>query len=142
LISTTPANRRNVKKWTLFDPDLLQIRIQTSKKLIAKAGSDSSGEIQVLAFVKTDKQRAEIFPAAFRMGISADHEFLLKMQLELDPGASPFPGFVPGTGAFMLSCLRNNSIGLTRFDTTPNKKEVIDQVEEYFGRRTERESPG
>ena len=30
----------------------------------------------------------------------------------------------------------------TRFDTTPNKKEVIDQVEEYFGRRTERESPG
>ena len=72
----------------------------------------------------------------------ADHEFLLKMQLELDPGASPFPGFVPGTGAFMLSCLRNNSIGLTRFDTTPNKKEVIDQVEEYFGRRTERESPG
>ena len=100
MIPTTPANRRDVEKWTLFDPDLLQIRIQTSKKLIAKAGSDSSGEFQVLAFVKTDKQRAEIFPAAFRIGIPADHELLLKMQLELDPGAGPFPGFVPGTGAF------------------------------------------
>jgi hypothetical protein len=49
LIPTTPANRRDVEKWTLFDPDLLQIRIQTSKKLIAKAGSDSSGKFQVLA---------------------------------------------------------------------------------------------
>jgi hypothetical protein len=38
LIPTTPANRRDSKKWTLFDPDLLQIKIQTSKKLIAKAG--------------------------------------------------------------------------------------------------------
>jgi hypothetical protein len=29
----------------------------------------------------------------------------------------------------------------TLVDTTLNKKEVIEQVEEYFGRRTERESP-
>jgi hypothetical protein len=29
----------------------------------------------------------------------------------------------------------------TLVETTLNKKEVIEQVEEYFGRRTERESP-
>ena len=29
----------------------------------------------------------------------------------------------------------------TLVDTTLNKKEVIEQVEEYFGRHTERESP-
>ena len=29
----------------------------------------------------------------------------------------------------------------TLVDTTLNKKDVAEQVEEYFGRRTERESP-
>jgi hypothetical protein len=47
LIPRTPVDRRDVEKWTLFNPDLLQIRIQISKKLIAKAGPDSSGEFQV-----------------------------------------------------------------------------------------------
>jgi hypothetical protein len=31
LIPTAPANRRDVEKWTLFKPDLLQIRIQIRK---------------------------------------------------------------------------------------------------------------
>jgi hypothetical protein len=75
LVPTVAASRRKVMKGTTFDPDLLQFRIGTTQKLIAKAD---------LAFVKPDQQRAEMFPRPFRFGVSADDRLLLQMQLDLD----------------------------------------------------------
>ena len=62
LVPTVPASCRDVEKGTGIDPDLLQFRIETAQKLIAKAGPDSAAEFEVLAFVKADQKRAAIFP--------------------------------------------------------------------------------
>jgi len=62
LIPTAPASCREIEKGTGIDPDLLQFRIKTAQKLIAKAGPDPAAEFEVLAFVKADQKRAEIFP--------------------------------------------------------------------------------
>jgi len=53
-----------------------------------------------LAFVKANEQRAETFPRPFGFGISANHEFLLLVELDLDPCPGAFPGFVTGTASF------------------------------------------
>jgi hypothetical protein len=50
--------------------------------------------------VKANEQCAEMFPRSFRFGVSADDEFLLLMQLNLDPCSASLSGLVPGTGAF------------------------------------------
>ena len=87
-------------KRTALDSDLLQLRVQRTQKLLTEAGPDSAGEFEPFAFVKADKQRAEMFPTAFGIGISADYELLLQVQLDLDPRSGAFAGLVPGTAAF------------------------------------------
>jgi hypothetical protein len=77
LIPTTPASCREIKKGTGIDPDLLQFRMEIAQKLIAEAGSNSASKFEILAFVKANKHRAEIFPRPFRFGVSADDELLL-----------------------------------------------------------------
>jgi hypothetical protein len=107
LIPTAPACCRDVEKGTGIDPDLLQFRIETAQKLIAKAGPDPAAEFEVLAFVKADQERAEIFPRPFRFGVSADDEFLLLMKLEFDPCSAALSGLIPGTAAFTNQTLKS-----------------------------------
>jgi hypothetical protein len=54
LVPTAPASCRDVEKGTGIDPDLLQFRIETAQKLIAKAGSNSASKFKFLSFVKAD----------------------------------------------------------------------------------------
>ena len=52
LVPTTPAFCREP---ALVGLGLLEIRIETAKKLLAKAGSDSTAELELVAFVESDK---------------------------------------------------------------------------------------
>jgi hypothetical protein len=77
LVPAAPTNRREIREGISFNPDLFQVRKETSQKPFTKAGPDPTAEFKSLAFVKPDKQCAKIFPTAFRIGISAANEFLL-----------------------------------------------------------------
>ena len=100
MVPTTPASRRKVIKWTFFDPDFFQFRKETAQKLIAKTGSDSPAEFELLSFVEADKQCAEELTRPFRLGVSPDDKFLLQMQLYLDPCSGTLSRLIPGTGSF------------------------------------------
>src|ERR1700730_480870 len=62
LVPTAATHWRKVIKGTGIGPDFLQFRIETAQKLTAKAGPDPPAQFEVLAFVKADQKRAEIFP--------------------------------------------------------------------------------
>ena len=100
LVPTAPTSCREVEKGTLFNPDFVQLRKETAKKLFAEAGSDSAGKFKFLAFVEANKQRAKILSRAFRLGVSADNKFLLLMELDFDPCSGALSGLIPGTAAF------------------------------------------
>jgi hypothetical protein len=51
LVPAAPTGCRDVEKGTGIDPDLLQFRIETAQKFIAKAGSNSASKFAFLAFV-------------------------------------------------------------------------------------------
>jgi hypothetical protein len=89
--SVAPGCRKIIKR-TAFNPDFLQVIEERAQKLFAEAGSDSPGEFKALAFVKANEQCAEVFPRPFRLGISADHEFLFLVELDLDPYSGPSSG--------------------------------------------------
>jgi len=44
-------------------------------------------------------KRAEMFPTTFGVGVSADHEFLLQAEFDLNPSSRAFADLVPGTAA-------------------------------------------
>ena len=67
-----------------------------SQKLFAKTRADRPDEFGLLAFVKTDQQSAEMFPGPFGLGITANHEFLLLVELVFEPYLGAFAGFVTG----------------------------------------------
>jgi len=46
---------------------------------------------------------------AFRLGITANHELLLKMKLDLDPRADSFSGLVLGTASFADQTLQTQT---------------------------------
>ena len=112
MIPTVAAGSRHVVKRTALDLEFLQLRVQRTQKLLAEAGPDSAGEFEPFAFVKIDKQRAEMFPTAFGIGISADYELLLQVQLDLDPRSGAFAGLVPGAAAFTDQPLKPECPGL------------------------------
>jgi hypothetical protein len=78
---------------------LFSLEKRAIRKLFAKAGSDSASKFEFLAFVEANKQRAKIFSGTFRLGVSADDEFLLLIQLKLDPCSAAFAGLIPGANA-------------------------------------------
>ena len=49
--------------------------------------------------MKANEQGVEVFSGPFRLGIAANHEFLLFVELNFDPCSGSFPGFVSGIGA-------------------------------------------
>lgn len=89
------AGRLEIRKWTTRNSNFLQV-----------------GEI--LAFVKTDEQRSKVFPGSFWIGVAADHELLLQMELDLNPGAGTFTDFVPGTAALGDQPSRPRSLAFSR----------------------------
>jgi hypothetical protein len=99
LIPTAPASCREIEKGTGIDPDFLQFRIEIAQKLIAKAGSDSTSKFKFVPFVKTNKQRAKILSRSFRLGVSANDEFLFLMELKLDPSSAGLSSLILGTAA-------------------------------------------
>jgi hypothetical protein len=57
------------------------------QKLFAKSSSDSASKFKFLAFVEAHQQRTKILTRPFRVGVSANDEFLLSMELNLDPNS-------------------------------------------------------
>jgi hypothetical protein len=57
------------------------------------------------------EQGAEMFPRPFPLGTSADHKFLLLVELDLDPSSRAFPGLVSGIAAFTDQTLKSEYPG-------------------------------
>jgi len=92
LVPTTATGGGNVKGGTAFGPDFFQLSREIAEKLVAKSGSDSASEFELLAFVKADEQFAKMFSGAFRLGISADDDFCSRSSLILIHAPVRFPG--------------------------------------------------
>jgi hypothetical protein len=68
--------------------------MQARQQLGIKTGPDFAAEYQLSVFIKSHEQRAEIFSAAFGIGVTPDHKLLLAVQLQLNPCPAAFAGFV------------------------------------------------
>src|ERR1041384_2385331 len=68
--------------------------------------SHLSGEPQLLPLVVADEQRVY---AVRSRAITANHEFLLLIELQLDPGATAFARLVEGVFAFGTDSLQSDS---------------------------------
>ena len=110
MVPPAPPGGREIRKRTAFDSNFLQGIKERTQKLFAVPGADPSGEFQVFAFVKAGEQGAEMFPRPFGLGIAANHEFLLLMELNFDPRSGSFPGFVPGIGALADQAFESQSV--------------------------------
>ena len=97
LVPSVAPGCREIRKGATLNSDLLQLIEERSQRLFAETRSDPTGELKALAFVKANQQSAEMFPRPFGLGKSADNEFLLLVELDLDPCSGAFAGFVTGT---------------------------------------------
>ena len=61
-------------------------RAQVEQQRRVEAGADLAGEHEVVALEVADEQRAEAHARALRIGESADHQFLRRLALHLEPG--------------------------------------------------------
>jgi hypothetical protein len=70
-------------------------RLQLTPQLIlhgvVKAAADARDVAQLAVLVHADVKRAEAPPAALRIGVAADHEFLPALALDLDPVGGALP---------------------------------------------------
>ena len=76
LVPSVAPGYREIRKRARLNSDLLQVVKERTEKLVAETRPDSAGKFEILAFVKANKQGAEVFPRPFRFGISADHELV------------------------------------------------------------------
>jgi hypothetical protein len=71
LVPPTTAGSRYVEKGATLHLKLAQVRVLGSQKLLAESGSDSAAEFNLLAFIESYKQRAEMFSGPIWIGVSA-----------------------------------------------------------------------
>src|SRR5438105_1557794 len=64
---------------------LVQARTQVQQQSGVKSGTNFAGKDEVIPIEVPHKQRAETNPCALRIGESADHEFLRRLALHLQP---------------------------------------------------------
>ena len=72
MVPTVPSSRRKVIKQTFFNPNFVQLRIESAQKFIAEAAPDSARKFKFLAFIETHQQSTKILPRAFRFGVPAN----------------------------------------------------------------------
>jgi hypothetical protein len=99
LVPTVATSGRKVEKGTFINSNFVQLCKKSVQEFFAKTGPNSASKFKSLPFVETNKQRAKMFPRSFGFGVAADHEFLLLVELHLDPRSASLSCLVPGTAA-------------------------------------------
>ena len=62
LVPTASTSCREVKKRTVFDPDLIQLSVEIVQTFFAKVGSNSASKLKSLVFIiEAHKQRTKIY---------------------------------------------------------------------------------
>ena len=80
--------------------DFVQCTMEVRQEPFREASADSAGEQETVRTLVTNKQRAEVFAAAFWRGVAADDKLLRSRQFHFDPGAPASTGLVERIRSF------------------------------------------
>src|SRR3981081_3289558 len=87
---------RKIGKRTSVARNLLELGEKGAEQIFIEAGADFAGKLEFGTLVTANQDRAKILAGSFRVGVSADHELLFLLQLQLDPGPASFCRFISG----------------------------------------------
>ena len=74
--------------------------MKAAQQGLIKTSAHFSGKMEACFRLISNQERAKMPAAALGRGITANHEFLLLMELEFYPRPAPAPGFVNGILSF------------------------------------------
>src|SRR5262245_51939212 len=72
----------------------LEFAMERTQKLVVETGPDFCRKQQLILLIIAYEDRPKILPRALRLGVTADHKFLLIRPLEFYPRAAPLTDLV------------------------------------------------